>query len=259
MPEQKSCDLQLLRADWHSEHPSLTITLCSRSAPPRSAKVKLIAQLDDCHRSSRHEKLRVQLHDREFQLCLPRGSLAASVCLRTADGLECSALFTRESKLVCKEPEQEIVHRLLKLPLFEGVSCGIVQRIVCGSRLRSFPDGAQLIEANTPVQPNVFIVFSGQVSVAVIELPEAIAALSRALDGQQVAELGVGQLFGEQAQLVGSAVSLANVCADGPATLLVIPKSVFFAALADSRNLALNLLRVVEKRLLATSQILASD
>lgn len=129
--------------------------------------------------------------------------------------------------------ERERADLLADVPLFGSIGRAELNHVAQLSSEQAFDDGDVLIEEGDDLG-GFFVITDGD------------AAVTR--DGQRVAELTEGEVFGELALLL-QAPRTATVTADGPVRVLRIDPRQFQAMLLEHPQVAVKLLAVVADRL----------
>lgn len=132
--------------------------------------------------------------------------------------------------------EREKADQLASVPLFASIGRAELNHVAQLSTERSVDDGDVLVEEGADVG-GFFVIIEGN------------AVVTR--DGEHVARLGEGEVFGELALLL-QAPRTATVTADGPVRLLRIDPGQFQAMLLEHPQVAVKLLAVLADRLRTT-------
>ena len=121
-------------------------------------------------------------------------------------------------------------------PLFQGVAFAQIEAELQSAAVRELQSGEVLLTPGSR-NFNIFVVLSGQVHIC----------LDR-VDSQPVAKLAGGECVGDLSIIDDSAVS-AFVVAHGISRVLVIPDTVVWSIMQSALPVALNLLRILSRRI----------
>jgi CRP/FNR family transcriptional regulator, cyclic AMP receptor protein len=129
------------------------------------------------------------------------------------------------------------VERLADVPLFADLSRRHLRRIAELADDVSYRDGRTVVESGLPGNA-FFVVVDGRVKVYAGAIPS----------GRPRARLGPGDFFGEMAILDGGPRS-ATIVADGPVTLLRLPRSAFLKMVSKEPTVAVKIMAGLAGRL----------
>ena len=129
----------------------------------------------------------------------------------------------------------DTVERLRRVPLFEGLDTGVLERIAAAATEVEIPQGTVLVEERSKGS-GCFLIEEGRVTV------DARAGRF---------QLGPGEVVGELALLTDAGTRTARVQAETPLRCLAISRADFAALLDSEPRLALSLLEIVAGRLAA--------
>ncbi len=131
-----------------------------------------------------------------------------------------------------------VVEALRRVPLFADLDTDEIGRLAHAARERPYPRNSVILFEDDPGDA-LYVVNSGQVKVVLI-----------GEDGREVilSVLGAGDFFGEMS-LIDDQPRSAHVIAMDDASLLVLRREDFRAALSESPRIALGLLKTLSRRL----------
>src|SRR6266542_5168604 len=131
-----------------------------------------------------------------------------------------------------------------KAPILRGLSAAQLRRIARKVEVREYPEGATIV-AQDDTGRTLYVILQGRVKVVHHgEVGSAAAPL---------AEFGDGEFFGEMA-LLENATRSADVLATAPTTCALLSWELFLQDLLGNREVAIELLRTLSRRLRTRSQ-----
>src|SRR5438874_6317273 len=131
-----------------------------------------------------------------------------------------------------------------KAPILRGLSAAQLRRIARKVEVREYPEGATIV-AQDDTGRTLYVILQGRVKV--VHHGEAGSAAA------PLAEFGDGEFFGEMA-LLENAPRSADVIATAPTTCALLSWELFLQDLLGNREVAIELLRTLSRRLRTRSQ-----